>query len=371
MEDNIIKQSKNQPVVKVGISHGDLNGISYEIIIKSLRDKAITDIFMPVIFGSSKIASYYRKALRINDFTLNLVKRPDLANPKRANIVNITENDVRVDVGKSTKIAGELALLSLNKTIESIKANTIDVLVTAPINKQNIQSEEFDFPGHTEFLASRFDANPEDVLMLMVYNNLRVGVVTGHIPILDVPKKITTDLICKKAEVMVKSLNYDFGIRRPRIAILGLNPHASDDGLIGKEENDVIIPAIEKLKEKGILAFGPFSADGFFSSDDYKHFDAVLAMYHDQGLMPFKIISSGEGVNFTAGLSIVRTSPGHGTAYGIAGKNKASEIAMRNACYLAVDIYRNRQQEDILNKDPLVIVERQNDTRPRRGEIVE
>lgn len=342
-----------QKQVRVGISHGDVNSISYEVILKALQPKDILDLFSPIIFGSSKVASYNKKKFQLDDMPLNLVKGAALANPNRTNIINITDQEVSIEYGKSTQEAGALALSSLNKAIEEIYAGNIDVLVTGPINKQNIQSDEFHFPGHTEYLAKKFDTPEEDVLMLLIHKNLRVGVVTGHIPISEVSDALTFDLICHKARVMNKSLKQDFGVRKPRIAVLSVNPHAGDQGLIGSDEQDTIIPAIEQLKEEGILAFGPYPSDGFFGSSDYKKFDAILGMYHDQGLVPFKILSEGEGVNFTAGLPIVRTSPAHGTAFGIAGEGVASELSLRNACFLAVEIYKNRLEETELNKNPL------------------
>lgn len=339
--------------VTVGITHGDFNGISYEIIIKTLTDSRMLDMMTPIIYGSSKIASYYKKALNNNELSFNLIKKAELANPKRTNIINCYEQEVKIEMGKPSAEAGELAFLALEKAMEDLKKGVIDVLVTAPINKVNIQSEKFKFPGHTEYLASKFDSIKH--LMIMVSDEIRIGVITGHIPLKDVSDNLSEELIINKIKVMNESLMKDFGIRKPKIAILGLNPHASDDGLIGKEELEMIIPAIQKAKQDKILVFGPFAADGFFGSSAYSKFDGILAMYHDQGMLPFKAFSFDEGINYTAGLPIVRTSPAHGTAYDIAGKNIASPHSLRRAIYLAIDIYRNRILDEEINKDPLPV----------------
>jgi len=344
-----VTEHDSKPVV--GITHGDINSISYEIIVKSFIDNRIFELLTPVVYGSSKVASYHRKTLNVGDFTFNLIKRADTANPKRANIVNIHDQEVKIDLGKSTPIAGELALLSLEAAIEDLKKNLIDVLVTAPINKKNIQSKEFHFPGHTEYLANKFGVT--DYLMLMVSHNLRIGVITGHIPLREVPVHLTEELIINKIKILNHSLLQDFGIRSPRIAILGLNPHAGDEGLLGKEEIEIIKPAIDKANELGIRVFGPFPADGFFGSSNFTQFDGVLAMYHDQGMLPFKSLSFDSGVNFTAGLPIIRTSPAHGTAYEIAGKDIASADSFRAALYLACDIFNNRRDYKEMTANPL------------------
>jgi 4-hydroxythreonine-4-phosphate dehydrogenase len=266
---------------------------------------------------------------------------------------------VKIEIGKSTQVAGELSLMALEAATEDLKSGHIDVLVTGPINKKNIQSPGFNFSGHTEYLAQKF--NTRDYLMLMVAGDLRLGVVTGHIPLKDVASVLTTELLLKKIEVLNQSLFYDFGIRRPRIAVLGLNPHAGDGGLLGTEEDTVIIPAIKKANEKGILTFGPFPADGFFAAGGAKGYDAVLAMYHDQGLIPFKALSFSEGVNYTAGLPVVRTSPAHGTAYEIAGKDLASPDSFRQALYLACDVYKNRSQTRELESNALGVTTKQSE----------
>ena len=346
------KQRSADDRVKVGITHGDINGVGYEVIIKVLNDNRVLELFTPVIYGHSRVASFYKKNLNASELNFNLVKDASQAHPKRCNIINCTENDLQIEIGKSTAIAGEAAYQALEMAVNDLKNNEIDVLVTAPINKQNIQSNAFDFPGHTEYLAQRFGG--AESLMLMVWNQLRVGTVTGHVPLEKVPQLITVELILKKLHILNKSLQQDFGVIKPKIAVLGLNPHAGDGGLLGDEEQKIILPALAKARgEKDILAFGPFPADGFFGSGSWKQYDGVLAMYHDQGLAPFKSLAFEGGVNFTAGLPIVRTSPAHGTAYDIAGKNEASEDALRQAIYLAIDVVRNRWQHQELISNPL------------------
>ncbi|RLD82153.1 MAG: 4-hydroxythreonine-4-phosphate dehydrogenase PdxA [Bacteroidetes bacterium] len=346
-----LKQKKTSKRLKLGISQGDINGISYEVIIKSLTDNRIFDLFTPILYGSSKIVAYHRKAINITNFSMNNIRVPSEANHKRANIINCLDDNIRVELGKSTQMAGEASFMSLEKVVEDIKAGEIDILVTGPINKKNIQIKGFDFPGHTEYLKSKFEVN--NVLMLMVSDNIKVGVVTGHIPLKDVAEAITKKEILKKLRLLNKSLIEDFAITNPKIAVLGLNPHAGDQGLIGTEELEIIIPAIEEARNENIMALGPYPADGLFGSDDYSKFDAILAMYHDQGLAPFKSLVFSKGVNFTAGLPVVRTSPAHGTAYDLAGKNKASAESFRQAMYLALDIYNNRQEYKELTKDQL------------------
>ena len=344
-----MSEIENKPVI--GITHGDINSISYEIITKSLADNRIFDFFTPVVYGSSKVASYYRKMLNVSDFAFNLIKKADMANPKRANIININDQEIKIEAGKSTSIAGELALHSLESAIDDLKKGLIDVMVTAPINKYNIQSKDFHFPGHTEYLASKFDAR--DFLMLMVSNSIRIGVVTGHIPLREVADTITEELLMRKIKILHQSLLQDFGIRNPRIAILGINPHASDNGLLGTEETKIIKPTIDKAFDAGMMVFGPYPADGFFGSSVFTEFDGILAMYHDQGMLPFKTLAFDSGVNYTAGLPIIRTSPAHGTAYDIAGKDKASAESFRAALYLATDIYNNRRRYAEMTVNPL------------------
>lgn len=337
---------KEQHRIRIGITHGDINGVSYEVIIKTLQDQRLLELYTILIYGSSKVASYHRKTLTVPESNFNLVKRADAAHPRRTNIINVVEDEVKIDLGKSTPIAGELSLLALEMAVEDLQKHQFDVLVTAPINKKNIQSKEFAFPGHTEYLTRKFQA--EDSLMVMVSESIRIGVITGHIPLSKVSETINEELILRKIQILNESLKRDFAIVNPKIAVLAMNPHAGDQGLIGDEDIMVVQPAIQKAFDKGILAFGPYPADGFFGSADFSKFDGVLAMYHDQGLIPFKLMAFGAGVNFTAGLPIVRTSPAHGTAYDIAGKDMANPEAFRNAVYLACDIYNNRLAYDEL-----------------------
>ncbi|MBI5220052.1 MAG: 4-hydroxythreonine-4-phosphate dehydrogenase PdxA [Bacteroidia bacterium] len=338
-------------IVKVGITHGDINGIGYEIIIKSLMDSRILESCTPVVYGSPKVLAYYRKALNISNFSLNNIRSGDEASSKKAHLINCLDDNVKVELGQSTPAGGEAAAISLKRAIDELKAGKIDVLVTAPINKHNIQSKDFNFPGHTEYLAKKFETN--NFLMLMVSDKLKIGVVAGHVPLVKVHEHITKDNILCKLRVINDSLIKDFGIRKPKIAVLGLNPHCGDNGLIGAEDRDIIIPAINQAKEEKIVALGPFAADGFFGSGGYFKVDAILAMYHDQGLAPFKALSFDAGVNYTAGLPVIRTAPGHGVGYEIAGKNEADENAFRQAIYLACDIYKNRKQFQEITKNPL------------------
>lgn len=337
--------------IRVGITQGDINGIGYEVIIKTLMDPRVEEFCTPVVYGSPKVAAYHRKALNVENFSFNQIKDADEATARKAYIINCMDDNVRVELGKSTEYGGQGSLLSLQAAIADIKAGKIDVLVTAPINKYNIQSPDFKFPGHTEYLASAF--NTEEVLMLLVSETMKVGVVTGHVPLSQVPSLITKEAILKKLRLLNKSMVEDFGIRRPRIAVMGLNPHAGDQGVIGMEERDVIIPALNQANEEGIVAMGPYPSDGFFGSDSFTKFDAILAMYHDQGLAPFKVINFDTGVNFTSGLPIIRTSPDHGTAYDLAGKNEANPNSFRQALYLAVDLFKNRQFHKDLTANPL------------------
>lgn len=335
----------------VGISQGDINGIGYEVIIKSLMESMVNEICVPIVYGSPKVAAYHRKALNINNFSFNNIRSAEEANHKRANMINCLDDNVRVELGKATNHSGEAALISLERAVGDLKAGKIDVLVTAPINKHSIQSENFHFPGHTEYLKSKFGS--EDALMFMIGECLRIGIVTGHVPLNKVSELITMESVLKKIRLMNQSIILDFAIRKPKIAVLGLNPHASDNSLLGTEETEVIIPAIQKAQQEGILVFGPFPADGFFGAGSFSKFDGVLAMYHDQGLAPFKALSFDTGVNFTAGLPIVRTSPVHGTAFSLAGKGQASENSFRHAIYLACDVFRNRQMYSKISQNPL------------------
>jgi 4-hydroxythreonine-4-phosphate dehydrogenase len=340
-----------QNKIRVGITHGDINGISYEVIIKSLADSRILEMCTPIVYGSPKVAAYHRKTLDTELFSFNHIQSAKEANSKRINIINCVDEEIRVELGKSTKQAGEAAYLALEAAVRDLKSHDIDVVVTAPINKENIQSANFSFPGHTEYFAKEFGT--KDYLMLMVSDIIKVGVVTGHIPLSKVAENITKDKILCDIRLLHKTFLEDFSVRKPRIAILGLNPHAGDGGVIGNEEQDIIIPAVKQANDEGIIALGPYPADGFFGSGEFKKFDVTLAMFHDQGLIPFKSMAFESGVNFTAGLPVVRTSPGHGTAYGIAGKGSASEESFRNALYLAVDLFENRKRYKEWSKDPL------------------
>jgi 4-hydroxythreonine-4-phosphate dehydrogenase len=337
--------------IKVGISIGDVNGIGLEIIIKTLADPAIFNYCTPIVYGHTKVASFHRRSVNVQDLNFNVIGNAADAFHKKANMINCWEEDVKIELGQSNATGGKYALLSLERATTDLLSGQIDALVTAPINKDNIQSEQFKFPGHTEYLQERDNA-PES-LMFLVSDTLRVGVVTGHIPVSQIPQAITTEKILAKLKLMDASLRKDFWIRKPKIAVLGLNPHAGDNGLIGSEEIDTIIPALAEARAAGILAMGPYPADGFFANATYHQFDAVLAMYHDQGLIPFKQISFESGVNYTAGLSFVRTSPDHGTAYDIAGQNKASEVSFREALFTAIHIVKHRRETAELNENPL------------------
>lgn len=341
----------NQDTIRVGITHGDINGIGYEVIIKTLLEPHMTEICTPIIYGSPKVAAYHRKALNIEGLSFNHVRHANEAHPKRVNIINCVDENIRVELGKSTREAGESSYYALQAATSDLEHGLIDVLVTAPINKDNIQSDNFKFPGHTEYLAQHFKT--DNYLMLMVSETMKMGVVTTHLPLSEVPKHITRDAVLSKIRIMAKSLQQDFSINKPRIAVFGLNPHSGDNGLLGKEEIDVILPAIMQAKKEGIIALGPYPADGFFGSEDYRKFDGILAMYHDQGLIPFKLTSFEHGVNFTAGLPVIRTSPAHGTAYSIAGEDKASPESFRQAMFLAVDVFHNRLNYLEISKNPL------------------
>ncbi|NQX80717.1 MAG: 4-hydroxythreonine-4-phosphate dehydrogenase PdxA [Flavobacteriaceae bacterium] len=335
--------------IKIGITIGDINGVGIEVILKTFEDKRMFEFFTPIVFGSVKVLSYYKKALNLNS-PINSVQDINKIQHDKLNVVNLWHEDVRIEVGQSTEISGKYAYLSLKHTTESLKQGDIDCMVTAPINKDNIQSAEFKFPGHTEYLAKEFNS---DVLMFLVSSGLRVGVVTGHVPLSEVSSLITPELLSHKIDIMYESLIKDFGIRKPKIALLGLNPHAGDNGVIGSQDMEIITPVVEEYRGDNKLVFGPYSADGFFGSDTYKEFDGVLAMYHDQGLIPFKTLSFGEGVNYTAGLSVVRTSPDHGTAYGIAGKNQANSNSFKEAVFLAASISKHRNSYKELTKNSI------------------
>ncbi len=329
-------------MIRVGITHGDINGIGYEVILKTFLDPRMAELCVPIIYGSSKVAAYHRKVLNLSAININVVSRAEEAGLNRINVINCVEDDIKVELTQSTPIAGRAAYKALEAAVADLKSKEIDVLVTAPINKYNIQNAQFHFPGHTEYLEQAL-GNGLKALMILMTGTLRVALVTGHIPVSEIPSQITVENIVSKLELFNQSLKQDFTIVKPQIAVLALNPHAGDHGVIGKEEAEIIKPAMDEAEKLGIMSFGPFPADGFFGSKMYKEFDGVLAMYHDQGLAPFKALSMEEGVNYTAGLPFVRTSPAHGTAYNIAGQNLASESSFRQAVYAALDVYRSRQ----------------------------
>lgn len=338
-------------LIRVGITQGDINGIGYEVILKMFEDPEILELCTPVIFGSAKIASFYRKTLDLPQIQLSQISSAAEAQEGTVNIINVIPEDVKVEPGQSTAEAGQAAFISLEAAVKALKAGQIDVLVTAPINKNNIQNEQFHFPGHTEYLQAATEGKS---LMILFNSSIRVALVTTHLPVNKIAENITTEAIIEKLEIFEHSLQQDFGIVKPRIAVLSLNPHSGDNGLLGQEENDIIIPAIAKAHDEGkIQCFGPYAADGFFGAGLFRKFDGVLAMYHDQGLAPFKTIAMDSGVNFTAGLPVVRTSPDHGTGYDIAGKGIASEQSMREALYSAIDIHRNRRRYAEMNANPL------------------
>lgn len=331
-----------EQLIRVGITHGDINGVGYEVILKTFADSRITELCTPIIYGSSKIAAYHRKVLELPQVNMSIISRAEEAGLNRINIINCVDDEMKVEMCKATSAAGEGAYKSLEAAVADLKRGTIDVLVTAPINKNTIQSDTFQFPGHTEYLEKELGEGNEKALMILMTDSLRVALVTGHLPLAEVAPRITVDNIVEKLVLFNHSLKQDFTIVKPRIAVLSLNPHAGDNGVLGDEEEKVIIPAIQEAEKQGVMSFGPYAADGFFGSGMYERFDGVLAMYHDQGLIPFKTLAMENGVNYTAGLSVVRTSPAHGTAYDIAGQNKASEESFRQALYMSLDIYRNR-----------------------------
>ena len=339
-------------LVKVGITHGDSNGVGYEILLKAFSDNRLTEIFNPIIYGSSKAASYHRKVLNCKAIPFNSISQAEDAREGQINFINAVKNDVKIEIGVPNPSSGEASYVALEAAVADLQHNRIDALVTLPINKDSIQGQDFNFPGHTEYLENRV-GHGQKALMILANDRIRVALVTTHIPISHVAGSITTDLIVEKIKTLNHSLKRDFFIDNPRIAVLGLNPHAGENGLLGKEEQEIIEPAIQKCLDQDIFCAGPFAADGFFGSRRYNEFDAILAMYHDQGLIPFKTLAMDSGVNFTAGLPIVRTSPAHGTAYDIAGKDLASDESFRQAIYMAVDIHRNRVSYDEARKNPL------------------
>lgn len=345
---------KNAENIIVGISIGDLNGIGSEIILKTFEDSRMLELCTPVIFANVKLLSFVKKNLNLT-LPLHGIDKLDQVLPGKFNVLNLWKEGVDINFGVNDVVIGEYAVKSFVAATAALKEGLVDVLVTAPINKYNIQSEIFKFPGHTDYLDQELDG---DALMLMVKDNLRVGLLTDHIPLNEVAAHLTEDLIIRKIETIRQSLIRDFSINKPKIAVLGLNPHCGDGGVIGTEEDILLKPTIKRISEKGTLVFGPFPADGFFGSGQYEKYDAVIATYHDQGLVPFKTLSFGGGVNFTAGLNRVRTSPDHGTAFDIAGKDMADYNSFKEAVYLAIDVYRSRIQYQQISEKPLRVREK-------------
>ena len=342
---------ENNRKIRVGITHGDINGIGYEVILKAFSDATMLELCTPIVYGSPKVATFHRKSMDIQT-NFCIISTAEGALDNKLNILNCTEDELKVELSKSTPEAGKAALDALERALQDYNDGLIDVLVTAPINKHNIQSDSFHFPGHTEYIEERVGEG-EKALMILLKDDFRVALVTGHLPIREVADAVTKELIMEKLSIFHRSLKEDFGIDAPRIAVFSLNPHAGDNGVIGTEESEVIVPAIQEMVAKGVQCFGPYPADGFMGSGNYSHFDGILAMYHDQGLAPFKAMAMDEGVNYTAGLPVVRTSPAHGTAYDIAGQGIASESSFRQAIYTALDVFRNRQIEREIHARPL------------------
>ena len=350
------KQAEN---VIVGISVGDLNGIGTEVLLKTFEDARMLEFCTPVIFGNVKVLSFIKKTFNL---TCNLhgIDSLDQLVIGKINVLNVWKEGVNVDFGKNDETVGTYAIKSFTEAVAALKDKKIDVLVTAPINKYNIQSEDFKFPGHTDYLDQELEG---DALMFMVQGNLRVGLLTDHIPVNEVSSHLTEELIRKKILTINTSLKKDFKINKPKIAVLGVNPHSGDNGVIGKEDDAVVKPALKRLFEEGVMVFGPYSADSFFGSGQYEKYDAVIAAYHDQGLIPFKTLSFGNGVNYTAGLEGIRTSPDHGTGYDIAGKGIADNNSFKEAVYLALDVYHSRSEYAELTKSPLKIREKQEESK--------
>ena len=338
--------------IKVGISVGDINGIGLEVILKTFEDSRMFDFCTPILFCQNKAVSIHKKVLKKEDLKINGINDLSKAAHNKLNVLNTWSESVTIEMGKETKEGGKYALLSLQAATKALETKDIDVLVTAPINKNNIQSDTFNFKGHTEFLEDMLEG---ESLMILMTDQLKIGLITGHIPVSKIADTITSELIASKVKIMYNSLKQDFGISKPKIAVLGLNPHCGDNGVIGDEDDKVVRPALEKIQEAGKLVYGPYSADSFFGSESYKNFDGVLAMYHDQGLAPFKTLSFGNGVNFTAGLNRIRTSPDHGTAYEIAGKNKANHHSFKEAVFAAINIFKKRNEYIDLKENKLQI----------------
>ena len=340
--------------IKTGITHGDVNGVGYEVILKTLADERIADFCTLILYGSQKVALYQQKAMELAPINFKIINKPEEAVDGKINLINCVDDNMKIDFGRSTSEAGLAALKALKTATADLQRGAIHTLLTAPINKHNMQSDTFHFPGHTEYLENVFgDGGKHKSIMIMTSDSLRIALVTAHVPLSEVKSRLTRDIIVEKLSLFNTSLMRDFGVIKPRIAVLALNPHAGDNGLLGDEEETIVIPAIADVEKNGITAFGPYPADGFFGSQALQKFDGILAMYHDQGLIPFKLLAMENGVNFTAGLPIVRTSPAHGTAYDIAGQNIASEESFRNALYASIDIFRQRRAYHNMTANPL------------------
>jgi 4-hydroxythreonine-4-phosphate dehydrogenase len=343
--------SSSQKPITIGISQGDINGIGLEVIIKTFSDPAMLELCTPVLFSSGKTVSYHKKALKLDNFNYNTITSSEGITPRKFNLANIYSEEVNIELGKLTSTGGIYAIKSFEAACESLSKGRIDALVTAPIHKHNTHSDNFPYAGHTSYLDERFGKGSS--MMMLVAESLKVALCTEHLPIASVAATITHERILKKLRILAATLKQDFSINKPKIALLGLNPHAGDSGTIGEEEEKIIAPAVKTAMQEGILAYGPYPADGFFGALMFQKFDAVLAMYHDQGLIPFKYMAFDSGVNFTAGLPIIRTSPDHGTAFDIAGKNEANEESFRNAVYLACDLVRTRKNYKQATANPL------------------
>ena len=340
----MLPQNKIQNLPKIGITQGDINGIGYEVILKVLSDSRMMESFIPVIYGQSRVFSYYKKNFGFEDLTYNVIRDASQAQPKRINIINHTDEELKIEPGMSTQVAGKASVAALKMAMNDLRGGAIDAMVNAPVNKANIQSESFKFRGQTEYVSSFYQNCDE--LPVMVCGSLRIALATNHIPLKEVPDVLTRDLLIRKINVLNKTLLNDFNIIAPRIAVLSLNPHAGDNGLVGTEEADVIKPSLDVAKSHGTLVFGPFSSYSFFGTGAWRKYDAVLAMYHDQGSVPFKVLACDGGVSFTAGLPVVRTAPTHGTGYDIANRNIADPDSFRHAIFLALDVLRNRRREE-------------------------
>lgn len=355
---------KDKPII--GISIGDINGIGLEVILKALSHKKIVDMCVPVIYGSSKVVSYHKNIVALDEFSFYGQRNAERLQFDKVNVVNVWQDNVNITLGKPTDLGGKYAQLSLQAAVNDLKAGLIDALVTAPIHKKSMQLAGFQHVGHTEYLAQEFNAS--DYLMLMASDSLRVGVVTGHIALREVAQSITKEKIISKLKILHETMKIDFGYERANIAVLGLNPHAGEEGMLGDEEEKIIRPAVVECKKSGMMVFGPYPPDGFFGSGQFAKFDCILAMYHDQGLIPFKALTFGSGVNFTAGLSCIRTSPDHGTAFNLAGRNMADPSSFLKALFMAIDTYRNRKEYYELKANAVRRVEVEEEKQPGDGD---